>query len=148
MTNHSGLIEIMDTMLYSLVPIVFMCLSNTAIIYKLMMIKYKELSRTNESVSKSSTRGSVMVVTVSLTFIMLTSPRAVDSAIQFYIYSNPYGNVFLISMQYLNHSINGILYCILGGKFREELLKVILCCRNRSNIMHTTSTNMILVTTG
>ena len=81
MTNHSGLIEIMDTMLYSLVPIVFMCLSNTAIIYKLMMIKYKEMSRTNESISKSSTRGSVMVVTVSLAFIILTSPRAVDSAI-------------------------------------------------------------------
>ena len=83
MTNHSGLIEIMDTMLYSPVPIVFMCLSNTAIIYKLMMIKYKGMSRTNESVSKSSTRGSVMVVTVSLAFIILTSPRAVDSAFNF-----------------------------------------------------------------
>ena len=113
-----------------------------------MMIKYKGMSRTNESVSKSSTRGSVMVVTVSLAFIILTSPRAVDSTIQFYIYSNPYGNVFLTSMQYLNHSINGILYCILGGKFREELLKVLLCCRNRSNIMHTISINMNLVTTG
>ena len=130
MIKHVGFIEIMDTMLYSVVPIVVMLLANTAIIYKLMYIKYKGISHTNESVSKSSTRGSVMVVTVSLAFIILTTPRAVDSAIKFYIYSDPFGNVFLTSMQYLNHSINGILYCILGGKFREELLKIMPCSEN------------------
>ena len=132
MTKHVGFIEIMDTMLYSVVPIVVMLLSNTAIICKLVYIKYKGISHTNQSVSKSSTRGSVMVVTVSLAFILLTSPRAVDSAIGLSISTHPYGAVCVASMQYLNHSINGILYCILGGKFREELLKIMSCCGNNN----------------
>ena len=80
-TNYSGFIEIINTMFYAVLPIVVMLLANAAIIYKLMYIKYKGISHTNESVSKSSTRGSVMVVTVSLAFIILTSPRAIDNAV-------------------------------------------------------------------
>ena len=135
-TKHNGLIEIMDTVLYALVPIVVMILANAAIIYKLMYIKYKGISHTNESVSKSSTRGSVMVVTVSLAFIILTSPRTVDSALKQYISGYPFGRLFVISMQYSNHAINGILYCIFGEKFRNEFLKIMFCCRKetRQNI--------------
>ena len=33
MTNHSGLVEIMDTMLYSLVPIVFICVCQILQLY-------------------------------------------------------------------------------------------------------------------
>ena len=82
MKIHSGFIQVMDTVFYAVLPIVVMILANVAIICKLMEIKYKGMSHTNESVSKSSTRGSVMVVTVSLAFIILTSPRAVDSALK------------------------------------------------------------------
>ena len=80
-TKHANYFLMLNTSFYVLVPICFMLLANAAIIYKLMYIKYKGISHTNESVSKSSTRGSVMVVTVSLAFIILTSPRAVNSAI-------------------------------------------------------------------
>ena len=131
-TNQNGLIEIMDTVFYALVPIVVMTLANAAIIYTLMYIKYEGISHTNESVSKSSTRGSVMVVTVSLAFIILTSPRAVDSALEQYISAYPFGRLFVISMQYSNHAINGILYCIFGEKFRNEFLKIMLCCRKET----------------
>ena len=123
LTGYRGIFEIMDSMLYSFVPIVVMLLANAAIIYKLMYIKYKGISHTNESVSKSSTRGSVMVVTVSLAFIILTTPRAVDNALHQYISVKPFGSLFVISMLYFNHSINGILYCIFGEKFRNELFK-------------------------
>ena len=135
-TKHSGLIEITDTVLYALVPIVVTILANVAIIYKLMYIKYKGISHTNESVSKSSTRGSVIVVTVSLAFIILTSPRAVDSALEQYISVYPFCRLFVISMQYSNHAINGILYYIFGEKFRNEFLKIMLSCRKetRQNI--------------
>ena len=143
--KYSSIFEKMDTMLYSLFPIVLMLLANAAIIYKLMYIKYKGISHTNQSVSKSSTRGSVMVVTVSLAFILLTSPRTVDSAIKLYISTHPFGRLVIITLQYLNHGINGILYCLLGGKFREELLKVMSFCRN--NRMHSNSTSSNSVTT-
>ena len=133
-TKHSILLEIMDTMLYSVVPFVVRLLVNTLIICKLMYIKYKGIFHTNQSISKSSTRGSVMIVTVSLAFILLTTPHAVDSAIKLYISSDPFGRLGIITMQYLNHGINGVLYCLLGGKFREELLTVIFFCRK--NRMH------------
>ena len=145
--KYSSLFEIMDTMLYSLCPIVFMLLANAAIIYKLMYIKYKGISHTNESVSKSSTRGSVMVVSVSLAFIILTTPRAVDSAIKLYISTDPFGRLAIIPMQYLNHSINGILYCLLGGKFREELLTVIFICRNKRMHSGIISNNSVTIET-
>ena len=89
-TKHSQFFLMMDTILISLAPAVVMTLANVAIIYKLMVIKYKGMSRTNESVSKASTRGSVMVVTVSLAFIILTSPGAVDSALELGISTYPF----------------------------------------------------------
>ena len=144
-TKHSQFFLMMDTILISLAPAVIMALANAAIIYKLMMIKYKGMSRANGSVSKSSTRGSVMVVTVSLAFIILTSPRAVDSALELGISTYPFGGVIVASMQYLNHSINGILYCIFGRKFRHELLKVIPFCRKST--MHSNSSSMNSVIT-
>ena len=119
MKKYQGYREMIDTLLYSLIPIVLMLLANTAIIYKLMYIKYKGISHTNQSVSKSSTRGSVMVVTVSLSFLILTTPRALDS-VKFHISVNPFAGLFVITMQYSNHSINGILYCIFGSKLGKN----------------------------
>ena len=129
MTKHTDYIPQIHSILYSYVPIIIMVLANAAIIYKLMCIKYKRISHTNESVSKSSTRGSVMVVTVSLAFIILTTPCAVDSAIKFKLSDNPFGSISMLIMQYLNSSINGMLYCIFGQKFRNELKKVMMSCK-------------------
>ena len=130
-TKHFNYLDMLNTLFYALVPIVVMLVANAAIIYKLMEIKYRGISHTNESVSKSSTRGSVMVVTVSLAFIILISPRAVDSCIQLKLSNTQFGRLFVVSMQYLNHSINGILYCIFVEKFRYEMWKVLLFCRKK-----------------
>ena len=141
-TKHFNYLDMLNTSFYALVPIAVMLLANAAIIYKLMYIKYYGMSRTNESVSKSSTRGNVMVVTVSLTFIILTSPRAVDSCIQLKLSNTQFGRLFVVSKQYLNHSINGILYCTFVEKFRYELWKVLLFCRKKRKSKNcTTSMN-------
>ena len=71
-----------------------------------------------------------MVVTVSVTFIILTAPVSIDKFTGRKIRLYPLYYVFMISMQYLNHSINCVLYCIVGIKFREELLKLFKCHRN------------------
>ena len=147
MKIHSGFIQVMDTVFYAVLPIVVMILTNVAIICKLMEIKYKEMSHTNESVSKSSTRGSVMVVTVSLAFIILTSPRAVDSALKQYISGYPFGSLFIITMMYINHSINRILYCIFGEKFRNEFLKIMPCCKKKIVRSRSISSSMCSVST-
>ena len=127
--KHWNYFITLNTLFYTVVPILLMLLANVGIICKLMVIKYKGMSRTNESVSKFSTRGSVMVVTVSLAFIILTSPRAVNSIVNYKSSTNPLNILFVVSMLYLNHSINGILYCIFSEKFPNELGKVMLSCR-------------------
>ena len=145
--RHSSFIFMVDTVFYALIPIMIMFLANTAIIYKLMYIKYKGISHTIESVSKSSTRGSVMVVTVSLAFLILTSPSAVYSAANLWTASYSIGKLLVTSMIYLNHSINGILYCIFGQKFRKELFKLINCCGNNGMNNSFNLTIMTLVPT-
>ena len=131
-TKHRNYFIMLNTLFYALVPIFIMLLTNAAIICKLMYIKYKGMSHKNESVSKSSTRGSVMVVTVSLAFIILTSSRVVDNVFRLKITLSHLHNLFTATMMYLNHSINGIPYCIFGEKFRTELGKVMLLCRKKS----------------
>ena len=83
---------------------------------------------TNQALSKSAKRGSLMFVTVSITFIILTGPGAVV----FFITESPdpimSGIIYLLA-----HFINGVLFCVVGSRFRREVLDV-LCCRkmNRS----------------
>ena len=72
-----------------------------------------------------------MVVSVSLAFIILTGPRFVDNVIKIKIATTPMRRVLSDIIQYLNHSINGILYCIFGEKFRNELRKVLQSCRKK-----------------
>ena len=84
-----------------------------------------------------------MVVTVSLIFIILTSPRTVDNVIKIKFSTTPLHSLLVVSMHYLNHSINGILYCIFGEKFRNELVKVMLSCRKK----RMSETSMSSVTT-
>ena len=62
----------------------------------------------NQALSKSAVKGTVMLLTVSFAFIILTAPISIAYSIM----DNPpvmvYGVVILLL--YLNHSINGVLY--------------------------------------
>ena len=71
-----------------------------------------------------------MVVTVSVTFLILTAPGGLNYAIRPLIYLStvPEYRIFMNITTYVNHSINGVLYCIVGTRFRRELFK--LFCRN------------------
>ena len=123
-----------DSVLYSSGPFTLLFVANLAIIFKFMVAKCKSTSTesTNQALAKSATRGTAMVVTVSVTFLLLTAPSAVHNAsnkwddltLEFPIY-----RAFMNLTQYLNHSINGFLYCIVGSKFRDEILKII--CRRK-----------------
>ena len=145
MMNHRKYFIMLNTVFYSLVPTFSMLLANAAIIYKLMYIKYKGISHTKQSVSKSSNRGSVMVISVSLTFIILTTPRAVYNFLSLNFSRTPLRSFLIILMQYLNHSINGVLYCIFGKKFRNELGKIIQSCRKK-RLSENCATSMSSVT--
>ena len=87
--------------------------------------KSSSTESTNQALAKSATRGTAMVVTVSVTFLLLTAPTAVNIPNGTVLLAyNPLYRAFMNSTQYLNHSINGILYIIVGSRFRKELLKI------------------------
>ena len=88
------------------------------------MEKYPELT---QAMSRSATRGTAMLVTVSVALIVLTSPTAVTFAITREPSITLRGIVSIL--QYLNHSINVVLYCVVGSRFRKELFNAMCCCR-------------------
>ena len=136
--DMSGALDILDSILYSFGPFTFMFITNFAIVFKFIRSKFNSRSNstesTNQALFKAATRGTTMVVTVSVTFLLLTTPTAVAYAFSFTIRLNniPSYRVFQNLTQYLNHSINGLLYIIVGSRFRNELLKI-LCRKERPN---------------
>ena len=90
-----------------------------------MMAKWKnrraDTESVNQALSKSAVKGSVMLLTVSFAFLILTGPMCVyTSMIENDLPEIVYG--VTVILQYINHSINGILYCITGSRFRQELM--------------------------
>ena len=41
-------------------------------------------------------------------------------------------NVALLLPKNLNHGINGLMYCIVGSSFRQELIELIFCLKTFS----------------
>ena len=117
------LFSIVNATLYSYLPFSIMTFTNVAIIYKFVSVKWRNrqgnTDSTSQALSKSATMGTAMLLIISFTFIILTSPILVANA----VWPNstmPY-LVFkiLMTIQNLNHGINGILYCIVGSRFRN-----------------------------
>ena len=151
MQDFWEILFVVDSVLYSFGPFILMLITNFAIVFKFMKAKCRSnsIQSTNQALAKAATRGTAMVVTVSVTFLILTAPTAVYVALPHVIQlpNKPIYGVFMNVTQYLNHSINGVLYCIVGSRFRNELLKL-FCQKKRpdeTSASHS-GNNMSLVT--
>ena len=125
--NYRVIADTIDSILYSFGPFTLMFITNFAIGLKLMKAKCSQNNSsqsTHQALAKSATRGTVMVVTVSVTFLILTAPTAVYAAVihHFRLDDVPFYRDFMNLTQYLNHSINGVLYSFVGSKLRMELV--------------------------
>ena len=109
--------------------------ANCLIILKFMAAKWQSrhggTESVNQGLSKSATKGSAMLLTVSFAFIILTSPIVIAFAITEEPPRLIYG--ITVILQYLNHSINGVLYCITGSRFRQELINLFKLLWNKEN---------------
>ena len=114
-----------------------MIFSNTVIISKFIRAKLASVHGGTEStiqaLNNAAIRGTAILITVTMNFI-LTAP--VNIVVQ--VTSNINADIhpllcpFLYFFVGLNHSINGLLYCIVGFQFKKELM-IVLCC-NRKEI--------------
>ena len=146
--SYPVILNRIDSVLYSFGPFTIMIITNCAIIYKFLVARYKNsrsgTASTNQALSKSAVRGSLMLVTVTTTFIILTGPASVG----FFISKSPHPIVSttIYLFNYVNHAVNGVLYCVVGSRFRREVMNV-LCCHKISRTksmssMATSQTNV------
>ena len=144
-----------DSIIYSFAPFAIMGLTNIAIIYKFIKAKMAVkcgTESTNQALSKSAMRGTAILITISLTFIILTGPVSIyyslveDS-------TDPIIYLTLHLPKTLNHGINSVMYCIVGSKFRKELVDLICCggkkvsSKRGKSVTNTGSTQMTAVST-
>lgn len=133
--NYRLIYHRFNSVLYSFGPFSIMIIANAAIVYKFTAAKCKIQNNGTESTSqaliKSGIKGTVMLLTVSFMFIILTSPITVGLAAVENLHPLVQTSTSLLG--YLNHSINGVLYCIVGSRFRTELIHVLRCGRRNRN---------------
>ena len=132
-------IGIVFPILHSFAPFTVMLVANFAIIYKFMMAKFKD-DITSTALSKSATRGTAMLLTISFAFILLSGPIGILNVLQ----TSAPQFVFWIALtfEYVNHAINSLLYCISGSRFRKELKNTVFWWRNNPNTNSTTRRNL------
>ena len=126
--------ERIDGVLYSFGPFVVMGLANIAIIYKFvrakLVSKHGGTESTNQALSSAAMRGRAILITVTMTFIILTAPPQILFAITHD--NHPLVDAFLYISLALNHGINGFLYTVVGSKFRKELINTLRCIRRQN----------------
>ena len=122
-----------DSVIYSYFPLATMGVCNSAIIYKFikakMAAKRGGTESTNQALSNSAMRGTAILLSVTITFLILTVPTNIILTQNFSTVD--YLEPFLYFLVCLNHSINGFLYCIVGTRFRKELIATLCCNRKR-----------------
>ena len=130
-----------DSVLYCFAPFAVMGLTNIAIIYKFVGAKLASkrdgTESTNQALSNAALRGTAILITVTLTFIILTGPTYIINLTRLTYDTHPLLTPFMYISVSLNHSINGLLYTIVGTKFRKELIGTL--CSNRKQALDTES---------
>ncbi|XP_071105022.1 probable G-protein coupled receptor 139 [Haliotis cracherodii] len=141
-----------DAALYSFIPFIVLLVFNILIILdsrkaikRQQTLQASSLNNTNTFTIRSNSRLTVMLLSVSLTFLVASAPKAALIIIKPYtfdFYDGPLVDFHLLSkytltasvmnfLTYGNHAINFLLYCINGQKFRSELKRLIYVCTHR-----------------
>ena len=124
-------------------PFVFIITLNITIVYTLIK-RRMEVHNSRENGSHANNAAAILI-SVSLTFIILTLPHALYLILQQYFRKigdlESVDDTFVL-LKYaticdsINHSINIVLYCLCGRKFRQCLWNMMCCVffRRGSNI--------------
>ena len=121
----------MNLALYCFIPFVVVITLNSLIIYRLNTnpnLLREESARSNSgSTSQPRERISVLLLTVSFTWFLLMLPFSLIGFVSF-LHNVRVLRVVCFMLMYTNHSINFLLYCLTGRKFRHELMRMLKIC--------------------
>ena len=131
-----------DTCLYSFIPFVVILILNVLIIRHVLKARKSRSQLQSSADAKQaanyhdSTRMTIMLLSISFTFLITTLPMNISSIAKiFWKLRNHKGlaqytllRTITTLLMYLNHSMNFVIYCVTGRKFRQQLLWM-LCGR-------------------
>ena len=144
--EYAFVFEKIKSIIYSYGPFIFMVISSVAIASRFIYLKRNMgngLESTNIAVNKSAIRGTSTLLLLSITFIILTGPVSIYPAVA--KAPNQIVITVFVLVQYLNHGINAVLYCLVGSRFRTELLKTIKCFGNKANSKNVNRTTSVFI---
>ena len=161
-----------DATLYSFLPFALLLIFNILIIYdnrrhlKRRSTLHAKRKKDGKYNSGFHYRLSAMLVTVSIVFLLLSAPNVILISIrkEYFDFSEgvpDFQDVATYSLWsrttsfclYLNHSVNFLLYCVSGQRFRRELINLLRCKWNVRQIrtasyLETTRTQRLSDTSG
>ena len=148
-----------DACLYCILPFVIICILNCLIVHKVVLSRRMRRLLPGSSMSgstnnnggtgsgnnrsannESSARVTIMLLTISFTFLVCTLPMNVTlvhrAILGFDTMSLKEVSQYQLSrtvselLMYTNHSINFYLYLLTGQKFRQQLISMVCVCSN------------------
>ncbi len=164
-TFMENIFPVMKLISYSVLPFMIVLILNLAITIKLWTNRAAIRRAASDSEAGSSSRSAqnritIMLLTVSFMWLVLTGPFTLWSVLKI-----PRGSLraraqiflfrtFCFLLLYVNHGINFYLYCLAGRRFRQDL-KDVLCgpCQKKQRVLRGgtsigTTTRTALVKTG
>jgi len=132
--------DVLKLFLYCFVPFGIVLVINVLIIYRInrssailqeepesCMCRPVPYDQRGES-HPSRDRISYLLLTVSFTWLVLMLPYSLLNYIDI-LHETKVLRIICFMLMYANHSINFLLYCVTGRKFREELLGMLGLCQ-------------------
>ena len=131
--------------IYGALPFLLILVANFIIIYKLMKLRKKSAqylsdgkssSRSNDDDSMQTYQLTLMLLTVSFTFLVLTSPISLymaaiyDNLTNVRISKREFIKVILRYLGYVNNGINFYIYFFTSEEFRKDVFILFRCCRS------------------
>jgi hypothetical protein len=137
--------DIAHAVIYGALPFSFILVANFIIIYKLIKLqkkssKYlsdgKSIEKDENDSMVKSYQFTIMLLTVSFTFLVLTSPISLymatiyDNLTNVRISKREFIKVILRYLGYVNNAINFYIYFFTSEEFRNDVFILFRCCRS------------------
>ncbi|KAK7108375.1 hypothetical protein V1264_016122 [Littorina saxatilis] len=139
-TNEFFLFKVwpwIDGAVYCYIPLLTVSVLNVLIVQKMRSAqKFRGTSGSAEQ-GDVSRQVTVMLLTVTCTFLLLVGPMAVMLVVERYVWFRTtiheqavfhLVRTILNNLVYTNHAINFCLYCLSGNRFRQEFLRMFIPC--------------------
>ncbi len=138
--KYYDLYAIFDNLCYSLLPGILIFTFNITIVVKLLSVKHRsQQANQTSAVSTSAMSTTVMLLSVSVSFTILTTPITVYYIIYRDWYAVPELYQLMMFLLYVNHSSNAVMYTLISPTFRRGVKRFFCKASSNENSMNSTS---------